>query len=444
MESRPPSRTYAGYVLLLLTLAYTFNWMDRYALTILIDPIKRDLHLSDTAIGLITGFAFATIYSIAGIPIARWADRSVRRSIITGGLALWSSMTFASGLVRDAAQLCGARLAVGLGESACSPAAHSLIADYFGPRQRATALSVYQLGIVFGIALGLAVGGWANAAYGWRAAFIMTGLPGLVLAALIRGTLREPVRGRADGGLVDTSNYPLATAAVVLLRKRSFLIYALALGFCSFSDSAFEVWSPTYLMRTFRMDSAYVGSWTGGLEAVAGIIGTLASGLAADRLGAADVRWYLWVPAAAVGVMIPCVFLFLTVGSHLVFLFYFLSMLVASSYMGPMIALTQRLMPPRMRATAASIQFLILNLLGPGAGASSVGVLNDRLADRFGAHAIHYSLLICLLGAVAGIALAVIAAGRLPCDLEELEPRCATATAIEEPAAGHPSRSAAS
>jgi MFS family permease len=171
-------------------------------------------------------------------------------------------------------------------------------------------------------------------------------------------------------------------------------------------------------MRVYHMGTAVVGTWTGALEAPAGIIGTLAGGIVADRLGARDARWYLWAPAVSVAVMIGCILMFLTVGSNLVFVFYFLGMVAASSYMGPLIALTQRMMPVRMRALTAAIQFFILNLLGPGAGASVVGILNDALTPRYGAMAIRHSLTMTLGGAVAGIALSLYAAARLRADLQ--------------------------
>src|SRR5882757_7849712 len=312
MADRAPNPVYSTYVLVLLLAAYTFNWMDRYVLVILIEPIKADLHLSDTVVGLIGGFAFALIYSVAGIPIARWADRGSRRSIMAAGVALWSAMTFYSGLARTAGQLLLARLGVALGESACSPTAHSLISDYFPTRRRATALSVYQLGITVGIALGLSLGGWANARYGWRFAFMIVGLPGLILAAVIRLTVREPIRGQSEGTPVDTAQLSLRDALSVLLSRKSFLAYALALGLCSFSDTAFEMWSPAYLMRVFNLGSDVVGSRTGALEAISGILGTLTGGLLADRLGSRDPRWYLWSPVVSVAALVPSVFLFLT------------------------------------------------------------------------------------------------------------------------------------
>jgi MFS family permease len=416
-EEATAASLHSWYVLTLLFGAYTFNWMDRYVLVILIEPIKADLHLSDTTIGLMNGFAFAAIYSIAGIPIARWADRGTRRLIIALGLALWSAMTALSGLAHTTGQLVAARLGVGLGESACSPSAHSLISDYFGTRKRATALSIYQLGIVIGIALGLIAGGWANELYGWRAAFMIVGLPGLLLAVAIRFTVREPRRGQSDGPSADTTPYSTWEGLRTILSKKSYLAYAFALGLASFTDNAFEAWGPVYLMRVFHMGSAAVGTWTGSLEAPAGIVGTLLGGIVADRLGTHDARWYLWVPVIAMGVMVPCIFMFLVAGNRIVFVYYFLAILAASAYMGPIIGLTQRLMPVRLRAQAAAIQFLILNLIGPGAGVSAAGILNDVLAPAYGAAAVRYSLMFILCGACLGIVLALYAVRRLPEDL---------------------------
>jgi len=420
VSDRTSTPAYSWYVLALLLAAYTFSWMDRYVLVILIEPIKEDLHLSDTVVGLIGGFAFALIYSVAGIPIARWADHGNRRSLIAVGVAVWSAMTFCGGLARTAGQLLVARIGVALGESACSPTAHSLISDYFPPTRRATALSIYQLGITTGIALGLAVGGWANARYGWRHAFMIVGFPGLLLALLIRKTVREPIRGQSDNA-VDTAALSLRDTLRVMVSRKSFLAYAVALGLCSFADTAFEMWSPAYLMRVYHLSSSLVGSRTGLLEAIAGLGGTLLGGLMADKLGTRDPRWYLWMPVLSVLALIPSVFLFLTAGLQTVFVFYFVAMFLAGSYMGPVVGLTQRLMPVRMRALAASIQFLILNLLGPGAGVSFVGIMSDALAHRYGVLSLRYALISSLGVAGLGIALFLYAAHWLRRDFALVE-----------------------
>ena len=198
MSESQGDRRYPNYVLAVLFFVYVFNFIDRTILSILIEDVKRELGVSDTAMGFLTGIAFAVFYTVAGIPIARWADVGVRRSIIALGLTVWSLMTAASGLVQNFGQLVAARIGVGVGEAAGSPPAHSLIADYFPPERRATALSIYSAGIYVGVLFGYLAGGWVNEFFGWRNAFFVVGLPGLLLALLVRFTVREPSRGQSE------------------------------------------------------------------------------------------------------------------------------------------------------------------------------------------------------------------------------------------------------
>ena len=185
---------YAYYVLGVLFVVYIFNFIDRQILAILLEPIKQDLQISDTALGFLTGFAFAIFYTVAGIPLARLADRWVRRSLIAISVAVWSLMTAASGLAQGFTGLAFARIGVGIGEAGCTPPVHSLLSDYFPPEKRATALAIYASGIYVGVGLGYWLGGWLNDAYGWRTAFMAVGLPGLLIALLVRLTVREPPR----------------------------------------------------------------------------------------------------------------------------------------------------------------------------------------------------------------------------------------------------------
>ena len=210
------------YALGVLVVVYTFNFIDRQILSILLEPIKHELLLSDTQLGLLTGFAFAMFYATLGIPIARFADRGNRRNLIAVSLAIWSAMTALSGAAVNFVYLLIARIGVGIGEAGCSPSSHAMIADYYPIRTRATALGVYALGIPIGTLFGFLAGGWINQYFGWRAAFLVVGLPGLILALLVRFTVREPPRGMAEGrdasaaqpGIVETLSY--------LLAKRSF------------------------------------------------------------------------------------------------------------------------------------------------------------------------------------------------------------------------------
>ncbi len=415
--SQHQSTAYSWYVLLILTGVYTFNWMDRYVLVILLEPIKLDLHLSDTQLGVLSGFSFALVYSFAGLPIARWADRGTRRSIIAVGLLVWSSMTTLSGLAVNVMQLTAARFGVALGESACTPPASSLLSDYFSQHRRATAFALYGLGVSLGMALGLLAGGWANEIYGWRAAFMIVGIPGLLLAVLVRFSIAEPARGQQEIGSKDIARYSLRETLQILLRRPSFLAYALGLGLCSFSGNAFETWTPVYLMRLYHMSTGAVGTWTGTVEGVGGVLGTLGGGLLADRLGLRDVRWYLWIPTLSVALMAVCMFVFLHTSGRLMFVFYFITVVGAGAYLAPLIAITQHIMPVRLRALATAFMYLLLNLIGPGAGPTVAGFLNDRLAGAYGNEAVRMSLTLTLGGAVLSIMLFLVAARRLPRDL---------------------------
>ena len=187
------------YALGILVVVYTFNFIDRQILSILLEPVKADLGLSDTAMGMLTGFAFAMFYATLGIPIARYADRSNRRNLIALALGIWSFFTALSGVAQNFWHLLAARIGVGVGEAGCSPPAHSMIADYYPAEQRATALGIYSLGIPIGIMFGLFAGGWINEFFGWRMAFFVVGLPGIILALVVRFTLAEPPRGLAEG-----------------------------------------------------------------------------------------------------------------------------------------------------------------------------------------------------------------------------------------------------
>jgi len=408
---------YAWYVLVVLLAVYTCNWMDRYVLVILLESIKKDLKLSDTALGFLSGFVFAGIYSLTGIVIAGIADRTSRRTVISVGLAVWSVMTAVSAFALNFFQLAVARFGVALGESACSPAACSLIADYFPVSRRATAFAIYGVGISIGMGLGLSLGGWANDVYGWRAAFLIVGLPGVLLALLVRLSVREPRRGQSESESVGARTYSAREIVRVLLSRKSFLPFAVGLGLFSFSGIAFEIWTPVYLIRGYHMSSAAVGSLTGFTEAFGGLLGTMAGGLIADRLGLKDVRWYLWMPAAAASLMVVSMLVFLHTNGTVMFVFYFLTVMYSASYLAPIVAITQRIMPVRMRAVATAVLYLLLNLIGPGAGPLVTGMLNDHFAQSYGVEAVRVSLAVNLVGTACGVALLLYSARSLLDDL---------------------------
>jgi predicted MFS family arabinose efflux permease len=352
----------------------------------LLESIKRDMELSDTVMGFLTGTVFAIFYSVLGVPIARWADRWVRRSIVAIGLALWSGMTAASGLAQNLSQLAIARIGVGVGEAALSPPAHSLLADYFPPERRATALSVYAMGIHVGILFGLTVGGWLDDHYGWRVAFLAVGLPGVALALLVRWTVKEPPRGE------HAPAPPVAEVFRFLWRLPSFRQAAFATALTAFAGYGFANWAPTFLRRVHELSSTEAGN-LGYAIGIGGAIGSLVAGLLADRLGRRDARFWLWVPACAALGPLPFTLIFLFHGDPGAALWWLLpGLAIAAWYQGPVFATVQTLAPAGMRSVAAGVLLLVINLVGLGLGPPTVGWLSEHaFADR-GVEAVRYSL----------------------------------------------------
>ncbi len=393
-EAREITPGYANYVLGVLFVVYVFNFIDRQILSILLEPIKQDLNASDTLLGFLTGTAFAIFYTFAGIPLARWADRGVRRNIITLGLALWSAMTAASGLARSFTQLAIARVGVGIGEAACSPPAHSLIADYFPPERRATALGIYAMGIHVGIMFGLLAGGWINEFFGWRTAFFVVGLPGLALALVLRFTVREPPRGHSEGGRAVGEVPSTAEVRRTLWKLGSFRHISLAGAFLSFAGYGVAIWSPVFLIRVHGMGTGEVGTWLGLITGLAGPAGAFLGGWITDRMGLRDRRWFVWLPACVGPASLPFGALFLLwPDPHVALLLSIPSTLIGAMWLGPTFSTVQGLVGLRMRAVASAILLFVFNLIGLGLGPQSVGLLNDTLFADAGPEAIRWSLL---------------------------------------------------
>jgi MFS family permease len=394
------SRPYAGYVLAVLFLVYVFNFIDRQVLAILIEPIRQDLGVSDTAMGFLAGFAFALFYTAAGIPIARWADTGSRRTVIGVSLVLWSGMTAVSGVTRSFFELALARIGVGIGEAGGTPPSHSLISDYFPPEQRATALALYANGIYVGSGLGIMAGGYLLDTFGdWRTAFVVVGLAGLPLALLVRFTVRELPRGASEQAAVEEEPAGFMDVFRFLFSRRAFRW--LVAGACCQALFGYGVltWGAVFLGRVHGMPWAEVASWFGPTIIVGGCTGVSLGGWLADRLGARDARWYMRMPAIVSFAMLPFMAGFLLLGEPLPALACFVpAYTIANMYVGPLWSTTQNLARPSMRATASAVLLLILNIVGLGLGPFLVGLLNDVLTARFGAEAIRWSLLL-----VAGI-----------------------------------------
>jgi MFS family permease len=410
---------YANYVLGILFVAYVFNFVDRQIVSILLAPIRDELGISNSWMGFLVGPAFAILYAILGIPISRLADVWVRRTIISIGLALWSAMTAVSGLAQNFTQMALARIGVGVGEAALSPPAHSLLADYFPVEKRATALGVYAMGIHIGVLLGLVVGGWIEETWGWRAAFFVVGLPGLVLALLVRITVREPARGAHEARSDDGDLPTVGEVVRFLAARRSFLHLSLGIGFAAFAGYAFAAWAPTFARDVHHLKGGEIGTKIGLVVGIGGAIGSVLAGVLADRLGRQDVRWWMWIPAIAAAGPLPFTVTFLLHADlNEALLISFPGVLIAAMYQGPVFSTVQTLAPVRMRAVAAGILFFVTNIIGLALGPQSIGWLNDYVFDEYGKEAVRHSLLLVL--PVMGIWAAVhflLAARALPGDL---------------------------
>ena len=394
---------YRYYVLAVLTVVYVFNFVDRQLLVILQEPIKAELNLSDTQLGLLTGFAFALFYVICGIPIARWADKGNRRTIIALALTIWSVMTAMCGLAANYTHLLLARVGVGVGEAGGSPPAHSMISDIFKPKNRALALSVYSIGIYIGILIGFAAGGFLADAFSWRLAFFVVGIPGVALALLVLLTVREPIRGWSEG---DTKAVepapPIGDVARLLWSRISFRHIALAASMQAFIIYGIGNWLPSYFLRTYELDIGTIGAWMALTTGFGGGLGSFCGGWMADKFGAKDVRWYLWVPAILASLLVPVQLAILLSGEVYFALimtapFHFLS----AAYLGAVLAVSHNLVNGRMRAMTSAVLFFVLNLIGLGLGPVIVGFLSDVFTRNGMVAPLGTAMLIC--GTVAAI-----------------------------------------
>jgi len=401
------------------------NFIDRQILTILLQPIKRELGLSDTALGFLTGFGFAACFVIAGFPLARWADRGTRRSLIAVCVGLWSLMTMASGLVTSFGQLALARVGVAFGEAGSAPAIASLIADYYPSSRRARAMAIVFTGPAIGVFLGLMLGGWINQSFGWRSAFFAVGAPGLLLALIVHFVVAEPERGRVDARRDESvAHEPFRDVLRYFGALRTFRYLMLALACHSLTLFGWLAWAPTYLVRVHRLDTATVGLWMGLCGGVGIAVGNVIAGFVADRQARGDARWYLWVPALGSLIAMPSGVAFVLLGDPRAATLAVVPFFVMTSAWGaPTNALVQTLARPHMRGVAIAIMSVFVNILGLGLGPLLIGAMNDWLAPRFDLGAIRYSMLCAMLGLLLA-AFCFLAAGRnVREDLERVRAR---------------------
>ncbi|HEY0941316.1 MAG TPA: MFS transporter [Steroidobacter sp.] len=417
------SRGYRFYVLALLTLVFIINFIDRQVLSVLIEPIKRDLQLSDTQLGLLSGLAFALFYVTAGVPVARLADQRSRRNLIAVCMIVWSSMTALCGIAANFAQLLLARVGVAIGEAGCVAPSHSILSDYYRPEDRPAALSIYSAGASVGVFLGLLGGGWLAEAHGWRAALVIIGLPGVVVALLVLVTLREPTRGMSlPSHVAPAASTPARFWSDLgqLLRRRTLIFIALAGGFQSMVTYGVATWLPAFFMRVHDMSASHAGTTLAIINGLIAGTGAIVAGVITARLSRDERRWLLWAPAIATVVSTPLYAFAVLAQSALASLLLltpaaFLSMM----YVGPALAATHGVAGVHLRATGVALTLFVSNLLGMGGGAVLVGIVSDAFAAVEPTVSLRYGLLAVLLANIPAAIGYLLAAKRVRDDWHE-------------------------
>ena len=391
-----------AYVLVVLLLTYIVNVMDRGVLALLLEGISKEFELTDGQLGFLASLPFAIFYSTLGIPLAAVADRTVRRNVLAACCALWSLATAVCGLAFNFTSLIVGRALTAIGEAGGTPPSHSLISDYFSREDRATALSIYALGVPIGTMAGNLLGGWGNHYFGWRATFLLIGVPGLLVAALVWFTVKEPPRGLSDIGVSHRVEKapPLWDVVKFLMSYASFRHMCLAAGLHSVVWYAGSQLNAVFFIRAHGMSSGQAGSWLAFFAGV-GAVGTLMGGLLSDKLAArtGDRRWYMWVPGIATLVMVPFQFFaYLSNNLDLVIPSFFIMISLASMFFGPSFAVSQTLATLRSRAVATSVLLLVQTFVGLGLGPLVAGQLSDVFKPHIGDDSIRYGL--CLVGLV--------------------------------------------
>ncbi|NQE63494.1 MFS transporter [Caulobacter sp. RHG1] len=407
-ETAPAKSGYRYVVLAMLIIAYTFNFLDRQILGILAKPIKDEFGLTDAQFGLMGGLAFALLYTTLAIPIAWLADRFSRVWIMTAALTLWSGFTAMCGLVGSFGQLFLARMGVGIGEAGGVAPAYSLIADYFPKHQRARALAAYAFGIPLGTAAGTLVGGLLAVNYGWRTAFIVVGLLGVLLAPIFRLVVRDPPRGGADRApdappVAPEPAAPVGEVFRLLAAKPSFWLLSLGAASSSVCGYGVAAWLPSFFMRSLGLTLGQTAWYYSGIAFLGGIVGIWMGGAVADRLGAKSKAGYPLTPAVAFLISVPCFLLAMNSGSlvgglggtaslTVAFLIFLIPTGLNLAWLGPITAAVQHLAPAPMRTTASALFLLINNLLGIAVGIYYFGAVSDLLRPTFGEESLRWSI----------------------------------------------------
>ena len=393
------------YTLLMLVLVYTSSHVDRQIMGILGQPIKESLLISDTQLGLLTGIMFAVFYATLGMPMAMWADRNNRRNLISFSVFLWSLMTAMCALATNFVQLLLLRIGVGVGEAGSNPPSHSIIADLYPPEKRSTAMAIFGTGINWGILIGFLVGGWINEWYGWQAAFVIVGLPGILLALLVRFTVVEPSRGHSEA-LQQEVAVPGFWEVVGFIWRSSVLRHIVAAGaLVSFAGYASVIWIPIYLVRIHDMGTGEVGSYLALLIGVGGAIGIYLGGRIADFMAARrGQQWLPWVVAISSLITLPLLFItFMATTPMIAIAAYALPAMLGTLYVAPGFALIQNSTPLEMRSVAAAINLFVINIIGLGLGPFTVGFFSDVFSQSYGEDGLRWGLATTIVILIWGV-----------------------------------------
>lgn len=394
VDARADTSAYRYVVVVTLAVVYGFNFLDRQLLSILAGPVKQELHLSDTQLGMLTGLTFALFYTVFGIPVAMLADRGNRVRIVALACGLWSLFSAASGFASNFLTLSLARIGVGVGEAGCSPPSYSIIADYFPAEKRGRALAIYALGIPAGSLVGGASGSWIAAHYSWRVAFVAVGLAGLVLAPLVPLIVREPPRGQYDaakdsgagaGGVFEALGF--------FLRSPTLLLNAFSAGLMAFVSYGILNWAPAFLGRVQGMTLTQIAAVYSITLTGCMVLAAWLGAFIADVLGSRNPMNYALLPGAALVIATPFLFAFTTAdGWQASLAFLAVPLLLSSIYLVPALAVLQNHTPTRYRATVSAATLFLLNLIGLGCGPLFVGAVSDRLQPQLGIHALGAAL----------------------------------------------------
>ena len=393
-------KSYRYYALAVLTLIYVFNFVDRQIIVILSEYIIEDLDLTLTQYGMLSGIAFAAIYCVFGIPIARMADKGQRRNVIAVSVTVWSLFTALCGSAQNFWQLFAARFGVGIGEAGGSPPAHSMVSDIFPVSERATALSIYSLGVYGGILVGYVGGAYLVQWFDWRVAFVVVGLPGVLLAILLRLTVLEPPRGFSEARS-DTEETSFKEVLALLWSRKAFrhLSFACALhAFVTYGVGNFMV---IFLSRVHDMPTIDIGKYYGLVAGIGGLAGTLAGGWLSDTMAnkTNNKNWYIWIPFISTIAAIPFALItFLVMDNGMsATLSWLIPVFFGGFYLAPCIAMTHGMVGLRMRALSSAVLFFVLNLIGLGLGPILTGWAADMLEPKYATDAIRYALSLTIM-----------------------------------------------